>query len=340
MASFTKTASGWRIQVSIKGQRDSTTRATKAQAVAWAAERETQLRSQVSTGIVAGKTFEDAARRYELEVSKTKRGYRWEALRLGAMVEVKIGAQRLGDVLLSDLTSDVVGKWRDARLSTVSRATGRAVSGSTVNREMNLLSHVLSTARKEWGWIASSPTTDVRRPKESAARDRRVTQDEIDKLCLVLGFDDEPVRTKSQAVAVAFLFAIETAMRAGEICSLLASRIDGRVAHLPLTKNGTKRDVALSTRAAELLKFLPVPDELESPLFMLSADSLSTLFRKARMRCEIEDLTFHDSRHEAITRLAKKLNVLDLARMVGHRDLRQLQVYYNESAADMAMRLD
>ena len=49
---------------------------------------------------------------------------------------------------------------------------------------------------------------------------------------------------------------------------------------------------------------------------------------------------FHDSRHEAITRLAKKLNVLDLARMTGIRDLKILNVYYNETAESMAARLD
>ncbi|MEB0029246.1 site-specific integrase [Undibacterium sp. RTI2.1] len=340
MASFTKTAGGWRAQISIKGVRDSRTWSTKAQATAWASERETELRSQATTGIVAGKTFEDACRRYELEVSKSKRGYRWEALRLAAMVDVRFDSERLGDVLLIDLSADVVGRWRDTRLATISKSTGKPVSGSTVNREMNLLSHVLSTARKEWGWIASSPTTDVRRPKESAARDRRVSDDEIERLCLTCGFDEQPVQTKNQAVAVAFLFAIETAMRAGEICGLLTNHIDGQVAHLPMTKNGTKRDVPLSKRAVQLLSFLPEPENPLDPIFTLGSDSLSTLFRKARMRCLIDDLTFHDSRHEAITRLAKKLNVLDLARMVGHRDLRQLQVYYNESAADMAARLD
>lgn len=62
--------------------------------------------------------------------------------------------------------------------------------------------------------------------------------------------------------------------------------------------------------------------------------------QQAKARCLIDDLTFHDTRHEAITKLAKKLQVLDLARMVGHRDLRMLQIYYNKTAADMADRLD
>jgi integrase len=57
------------------------------------------------------------------------------------------------------------------------------------------------------------------------------------------------------------------------------------------------------------------------------------------LRSLVEGLTFHDFRHEAITRLARKLDVLDLARMVGHRDLRQLAIYYNATAEEMAGRL-
>ncbi len=53
----------------------------------------------------------------------------------------------------------------------------------------------------------------------------------------------------------------------------------------------------------------------------------------------MKDLHFHDLRHLAITRLAKKLPILDLARMVGHKDLRMLQIYYNESAEAIAQML-
>lgn len=52
------------------------------------------------------------------------------------------------------------------------------------------------------------------------------------------------------------------------------------------------------------------------------------------------DLTFHDARHEACTRLARKLEVLDLARMIGHRDPRSLMIYYNPTASEIAERLD
>jgi integrase len=115
--------------------------------------------------------------------------------------------------------------------------------------------------------------------------------------------------------------------------------LNERVAHLPagLTKNGHKRDVPLSTRARELLALLPKTD---GPLFGLMSASLDALFRKAKARCVIDSLTFHDTRHEAITRLSKKLGVLELARIVGHRDLKMLMVYYNASAAEIAHRLD
>jgi len=74
-------------------------------------------------------------------------------------------------------------------------------------------------------------------------------------------------------------------------------------------------------------------------VFDVTKESLDALFRKAKRKALIEDLTFHDTRHEAITRLAKKLNVLELARMVGHRDLKMLMIYYNETAENLAKKL-
>ena len=91
-------------------------RPTKVQAVAWATEREAAIRNQKDTGVLKGKIFDDACRRYELEVSKHKRGYRWEALRLNALVDFEIDGKRLGDFGLIDMTSDLIGRWRDLRM--------------------------------------------------------------------------------------------------------------------------------------------------------------------------------------------------------------------------------
>lgn len=155
-------------------------------------------------------------------------------------------------------------------------------------------------------------------------RIRRISEQEIKSLCFRLGYREKGELTfKREFVAVAFLFAIETAMRAGEICSLTRSNIDlkAKVAHLEKTKNGDQRDVPLSPQAVELLQRLPTGEDKDAPVFQLSSASLSTIFRSYRKKTGIEDLTFHDTRHEATTRLADKLHVLELAAVTGHRNL-------------------
>jgi integrase len=333
MASFRKDGAVWRVQVALKGVRSSGTFPTKGAAMAWAAMRENEIRGMPTQPAAFDKTLEDALDRYEREVSPHKRGHHWEKFRPRAIARHVLDGERL----LVDITSDLIGRWRDHRMQgTPAHDYRDRVCGSTVNRELNVLSHVFTTARREWKWIKESPITDVRRPKEAPHRDRLVSEDEIERLCIALGFDDTPVLTRKATVAAAFLFAIETAMRAGEITSLTRKNITGRVAHLPRTKNGTKRNVPLSTRALEIISLMPPGEKV----FNITGASLDALFRRAREQCMIDDLKFHDSRHEAITRLARKLNVLELARMVGHRNLSELQTYYNETAEQLAKKLD
>lgn len=206
-------------------------------------------------------------------------------------------------------------------------------------REINILSHAINTAIKDWGWLKENPLTGIRRPEKPQSRDRLISDLEIEKLLFALGYeyDSQPI-TVSARVGAAMLFAIETAMRAGEIASLSWNyvNIEQRTARLIETKNGTKRNVPLSTEAVRLLEQVKSDTEL---VFNLETSQIDALFRKAKNRTMIDDLHFHDTRHLAITRLAKQLTILELARMVGHRDLRQLQVYYNETAEEMAKKL-
>lgn len=335
MASIVKRGKTWRAQLSVKGARDSGVFATKAQAQAWAVEREAQMRRMAQTGIDTDKTVQDAFDRYLETVSGRKKGKKWESTRLAFLSKNEISDIQLGKMRLCNVTSDTIAKWRDSCLN--GSAKRKPVLGSTVNRDLALLSHVFATARTEWKWIMTSPTTDVRRPPSELARDRLISAEDIEKICQSLGHAGS-VRTKSDLVAIAFLFAIETAMRAGEICALRREWVVGSVASLPasVVKNGCKRDVPLSGRALELLSLLP---DTGPEYFGLTSSRLDALFRKGRDRALVGDLTFHDTRHEAITRLARKLNVLELARMVGHRDLKTLQIYYNETAAEIAKRL-
>ncbi|WP_426195037.1 hypothetical protein [Massilia sp. DWR3-1-1] len=80
---------GHQAQIAIAGaQREAKTFSTKA--VAYAAERETQIRRGIATGIQQGRTIDEAFRRYELDVSAHKRGKRWEAIRLWAIGRMKM----------------------------------------------------------------------------------------------------------------------------------------------------------------------------------------------------------------------------------------------------------
>ena len=189
-----------------------------------------------------------------------------------------------------------------------------------------------------------NPLENFKRPRNSPARERRISEREIQLMCLALGYQigNQPTE-KREFVGAAFLFAIETAMRAGEICTLTQSDINLKksTAKLTKTKNGDDRSVPLSKKAKAILNDLPKPPDNETPLFQLKTGSLSTIFRRHRSEnTPIEGLTFHDTRHEAITRLARKIHVLDLARMTGHRELNQLLTYYNPTTSDIASLLD
>lgn len=255
------------------------------------------------------------------EVSPTKRGAHWEQIRLE-----KFQRDPISKTKLADLSADLFGKWRDKRL--------REVSPGTVIREMQVMSAALNTARREWGLIDENPLSDVRRPLKAPPRDRLPPEGEIERMAYVAGAELSKLTARAFH---AFLFSMEHAMRAGEVCHLTWDDTDlvRRVAHLKMTKNGRPRDVPLSSEAVRLIEALSKLD----PVFGLQPRQLDALFRKVRDKAGVQGLTCHDSRHAAITMLARKLDVLDLARMVGHTNINQLMSYYNEDAASIAQRL-
>jgi len=320
MASFRKHAKGWRAEVQRKGVRRSKVFATRQEAKDWAAHEEYRILNAPKAA--AAVSLAEVMLRYAREVSTTKRGARWEDVRLQKLARDRIGRMGIGAVTSTDLAD-----WRDRRLL--------EVAPGSVRREMNLLSAVFTQARREWRMIDANPIADVRLPPPPPKRSRLPSAGEMERLALSAGDD----LTKKTARAFhAFRFAIETAMRAGEIVKLTPDRVFSNRAFLNLdkTKNGQAREVPLSSEALRLLDALPDAD----PVFGLTSRELDVLWRKLRDRAGVADLTFHDSRHLAITRLSRKLDVLALARMVGHRNISQLMTYYDASAEDLAKRLD
>lgn len=329
MATITQRGGKYRVQIRLRGTSRSATFERHADAKAWASRIESQILDGIQGNASRNLYFGDIVKRYLETVTPSKRGSRSESYRLGRILKTDIV-----NVRLDDLRPQHFADWRDQRLTEVSE--------SSVNREFTTLSSVCNYAVKEWGLLSDNPVRKISKPKRSKERTRRPTDSEIQDLCRELLYTpDTKPELITQRVAAAFLFAIETAMRAGEICSLTWSNVDyvKRLAHLPLTKNGDSRDVPLSKKALGILRQLEGIDE--TFVFAVDVRSLDALFRRGRDKAGIVDLHFHDSRREALTRMSKKVPVELLAKISGHRDLRiLLNVYYRPDMAEVAGLLD
>jgi integrase len=177
-------------------------------------------------------------------------------------------------------------------------------------------------------------------PADSHARTRRLSWREIRALCRGLGYrTGRPPASSMECVAWALLLSLRTGMRAGEVLQLGAGVVDlqRRTAtlktHKTVERDGV-RVVPLTRHAVRLLRVLG------GKALPITSATLDTLFRRARDALLIDDLHFHDARAEALTSLARRVDVMTLARISGHRDLALLlRTYYRETADQIAARL-
>lgn len=330
MASILKQPNGrWRAAVFRKGARATKVFITKREAEAWAAAKDVELSSVQA--IPPGKryTLSEAMVRYRDTVSTTKRGERWEALRINAFLAsgLPMFSKKIGDV-----SPDDIGAWRDYRLG--------LVSGSSVNRELALVSSIFETARREWRWIAVNPVKDVRKPKCADHRETIITQSQVRTMCRALGYTRGPAKSVRQAVAVCFLVALRSGCRAGELTSLAWPQVHERF--FTVSGKTGKRDVPLTRSGRRLFEQMRGFDG--KTVFGLTPQTLDALFRKARSQAGLSGFTFHDSRHTAATRLVKKfgtrIDVLTFCKMMGWKDPKMAMTYYNPTATQIASVLE
>lgn len=330
MASVQKVANGYRVQVDVKGQRASATLPTKREATQWGVDKEREFKAAVGGNLGHGKTLKDALRKFADEESPKRRGERWEIVRLTAFQKP---AHALPiNKLIALVDDDDIRTWRDHRLKTTARGS--------VLREMSLMSAVFETARTEWKWVKSNPVRDVKKPSKPAHRKRVIKPFEIRRVLRALKYGRGPVRTVSQAVALAFLTALATGMRAGELCGLRwedMRQAYGTAHNVKAIERGVSRDVPLSPVARRLIERMRGWDD--DLVFGLSAGTLDALFRRARKKAGFDDFTFHDSRHTAATRIARQIHILDLCKMFGWSKTDQALTYYNPTAAEIASQL-
>lgn len=298
---------GWRAQVQRDGERKTKTFKLKRQAQAWANEME-------SKRLFGMHTFRQACDDYLATISKrkTEKAHAWESQRFHYMCE-HFGAK----TDITEISTATIGKWRDTRLQTV--------TGSTVNREANLLRNLFSVACDEWKWIPGNPFKGVKLPKESAPRVALWPWQQIKRILRA------PRIGKTAEMQMAFRISLHTGMRLQEC---LMGRYDAkrRVVVLPYDKT-TKRPVEVPV-VSRSRRFM----ETTRP-FIVGFNEGSTLFSKLSRELLIEGLTFHDARATALTLLARKMDVLTLARISRHKDLNiLLNTYFRESAESVAAR--
>lgn len=316
MAHIRKFRDGWRAEVQKHGIRASHVAATKREAQAWAVKKETELDGLKSS---RGMTFGQATEKYLLTVSPGKgpKARDWEASRFAEM------AHFFGEnTHMSAIDSARIGEWRDWRL------TGdKPVSGSTVLRQMNLLRNLFTTAVDEWKLLTINPCRGVRLPEHNPARHQLWTWPLIRRVLRATA------SAKTLETVRAFHIALHTGMRLNEV---LAAKVTGKVATLERDKASGKASppvkVPLARKGAALFA--------KYPPFTMTADEASPLFSRLTDDLLIEGLTFHDSRASALTWLSRRMDVMTLARISRHRNLRILmETYYRETAESIAARI-
>jgi len=273
----------------------------------------------------------DALKKYCTQVSILKKGYGQEKYRVEQLCR-----SFLGDKTARHVTSVDIATYRDARLSEINPRTNKPLATSTVRLEMSLLSNFFDIGRIEWGICDANPVANVRKPKAPPGRDRRLTARE-DRL--ILRYAHQHVNTDLYSIVV---LALETAMRQGEILKLTWEHINlkSRIAHLPDTKNGTKRDVPLSIVARAAL--VRMGAKSHGTVFSYTAHGLKSTWRFMMHKLGIKDLHFHDLRHEAISRLFElsTLDIMEVAAISGHKSLAMLKRYTHLKAQRLVCKLE
>lgn len=263
----------------------------------------------------------DLVKRYRDEVVIAKRGREIETIILNAFLKEPICRKKLSALSSEDFTA-----YRDKRLE--------VISGKSLSRQLSPLSNMFNVAKQEWGIpIKSNPLAKLRIGTKESKRERRLRANELAKLVHAAR------KTRNPLILPIVLFALETAMRRGEILSMRWHHIDldRRSVVIPETKNGYPRTIPLTSKAMVTLQGIKRDSER---VFPIQPNALRLSWTRLTHRASIKDLHFHDLRHEAISRFFEMgLTVPEVASISGHRDIRMLMRYAHADAERLAKKL-
>ncbi|MEN8319787.1 tyrosine-type recombinase/integrase [Acinetobacter junii] len=319
------------ITVSYQNKRYYCTRDTAYECEQWAALKLLELKTQ--TKIENGELkpiflFRDLNKKYYQDVGQfnpSKSSRDWITGQFKNF-EIKFGV--LAQKSIYELTPKDLTAWRNKRLTEVGE--------NTVLKEISHYSAMFTYAQKELFLLEENPWKQITKPKKPKARDRRIHPSEVEMILKALDYEHgrQPVLPQHY-VAWGFLFAIETALRKGELLSMQKNEIYDNHVYIPKSKNGEARNVPLSQEAKALLELIKHDGRKIIPQ---SENAFRLMWEKRKKSIGLNDLHFHDTRHEAITRMVRvrKLKVETLAKITGHKKIDVLvNTYYNPNAEDL-----
>lgn len=326
MASFRRRGDKWQAQVRRKsGFQRTATFTSRKDAERWARSAEIEaerFHAGLSAGSICDEPLVELLERYRATILPLKRSAYQEGYILNSL-----GRQAFAKLPIARIRPEHIARFRDERLA--------EVSASTLNRTLVVLSHVFETARTEWGFEQlENPVSKIRKPTPNPSRTRRLSEDE--ERCLIAAL----TTSRNPVILPLTLFALETGMRLSEMLGLGWKDVnfERRMVELVLTKNGRGRHVPLSGRALQLLHDRREADPIGP--FLSTPSAVKQAWRRSVRRAGLEDLRFHDLRHEAISRLFERgLSLPEVALISGHTDPRMLMRYTHIQARRVAERL-
>lgn len=354
MATFRKLPSGqWRCQIRRTGHSLSRTFRLKHEADTWAREQESRIdRGETPIGIAPSsrETFADLIELHFADLAELGRAF-------GRSKEATL--LRLKDTIGTTRISNIS---RDSLVQFAKRRAKEGAGPVTIGIDMSFIGTILEHAAAVHG--VAVPTEQVRLARialnrlgliaRSNERDRRPSQDELDKIITAADLNFRQIIPLGRIVK----FAVATSMRQDEICRVLWDDFNASQATLCIRQRKHPRQKASNDQVIPL-----IPDTGYDPIALLAEQearlgrttgfmfpydgrSVGSAFRRVCRDLAIEDLHFHDLRHEGISRLFEAdWDIPQVAAVSGHRDWKMLQRYthlrpsFISSRAGVAHRL-
>lgn len=328
----------YRARVQLKGfPLQTASFAKRLDAKKWAQETETAIRNgkYFKLSEARKRTLAEAIERYIKEkLIKKPKSYKNQYQQLCWWKD------KIGSYALADITPALVVNTR-SKLSQEITHRGQERAPATVNCYMAVLSHVFTTAIKEWNWIETNTLQKVSKMKEPRGRTRFLSEEERAKLLAACCHSRHPY------LYLVVVLCLSTGARKMEILGLKWKDVDmeRKVITLHETKNGERRLLPLAGHALELMQEHAKTIDIKGGLVFPAKNahekskpaSIRTAWEKALKQAEISDFRFHDLRHSAASCLAMNgASMAEIAELLGHKTLNMVKRYAHLSEAHTA----